>query len=64
MNLLLDTHVWIWWINQDSANLPQHHRDPADRLIIATALEHRYSLLSVDSKFELYTELADLLVSV
>ena len=131
MNLLLDTHVWIWWINQDSAlpaqagqlieeaetvavsaiscwevrmlqqrqrielsgtveawleqalqpagisclpisctiadksaNLPQHHRDPADRLIIAAALEHRYSLLSVDSKFELYTELADLLVSV
>ncbi len=34
------------------------------RLIIATALEHRYSLLSVDGKFELYTELADLLVSV
>ena len=131
MNLLLDTHVWIWWINQDSmlpakagqlieeaetvavssiscwevrmlqqrqrielsgsiedwleqalqpagihclpisceiadksANLPQHHRDPADRFIIASAVEYRYNLLSVDSKFDLYSELAGLLVSV
>lgn len=131
MNVLLDTHAWIWWINQDSmlpakagqwiekadnvavsaiscwevrmlrqrqrielagavedwleqalqpagiaclpvscaiadksANLPQHHRDPADRLIIATALEHRYSVLSLDSKFGLYVELAGLLVPV
>jgi len=131
MNLLLDTHIWIWWINQDamlapkakqlieaadsvavssiscwevrllhqrqrievsdlvedwlvqalqfadikclptncsiadkSASLPQHHRDPADRLIIATALEYRHNLLSIDSKFNLYSELADLLISV
>jgi PIN domain nuclease of toxin-antitoxin system len=129
MNVLLDTHIWIWWINQDqqlpskaaqligmadnvavssiscwevrmlhqrqrielsisidswfeqalqladinclpinctiadkSANLPQHHRDPADRLIIATALEYNYNLLSIDGKFRLYEELADLLV--
>jgi PIN domain nuclease of toxin-antitoxin system len=24
-----------------AANLPEHHRDPADRLIIATAVEKR-----------------------
>ncbi len=130
MNLLLDTHAWIWWINQESklsaetarlieeaeavavssiscwevrmlqqrrrieladsveswleqalkpagiecfpitcaiadksANLPQHHRDPADRMIIATALEYCFHLVSIDEKFEMYSELEGLIVS-
>jgi PIN domain nuclease of toxin-antitoxin system len=123
--IVLDTHVWLWWINQDQARLkptwaaridsaepvgvsaiscfevawlkhhgrielpnpeeewfdkaldgsgitllpitpsiarvavqlPEHHRDPQDRLIIATALAHMATLISVDEKFPLYAEL-------
>jgi len=124
--IVLDTHVWLWWINEDQARLkpawaaridsaepvgvsamscfevawlthhgrielthplaewfdkaldgsgitllpitpsiariavqlPEHHRDPQDRLIIATALAHKATLISVDEKFPLYVELA------
>lgn len=123
--IVLDTHVWLWWINRDQARLkpawtaridstepvgvaaiscfeiawlthhgrielpgpeeewfdkalhgsgitllpitpaiarvavqlPEHHRDPQDRLIIATAMAHNATLISVDEKFSLYTEL-------
>lgn len=41
-----------------AAHLPPHHRDPADRFIIATVLECDISLVSLDSKFPLYEELA------
>lgn len=41
-----------------SAGLPDHHRDPADRIIIATALMHDARLASLDQTFPLYTELA------
>ena len=122
--IVLDTHIWLWWINQDQARLkpawtarvdsaesvgisaiscfeiawlthhgrielpileeewfekalsgsgitllpitpriarmavqlPEHHRDPQDRLIIATALAHNATLISVDDKFPLYVE--------
>lgn len=37
--------------------LPAHHKDPADRLIIATALHHGAKLASVDSMFDSYSEL-------
>ena len=37
-----------------AANLPEHHRDPADRLIIA--IEQRASLISLDSAFPAYFE--------
>ena len=124
MKLLLDTHIWLWWINAEdhlpsshrqqiaqaevisisvisawelvmlhkrgriqlpdpmeiwfnqalqgsgisclpcsitvatrAATLPAHHRDPADRFIIATALEYGYHLMSFDNKFILYEEL-------
>jgi len=124
MNLLLDTHIWLWWINQDnqlsdkhknqiaeaknvfvssvscwelvmlhqrqridlsgdfedwfsialaganivclpitaaiaikSACLDFHHRDPADRFIIATSLVNDCHLMSFDDKFLLYPEL-------
>lgn len=124
--IVLDTHLWLWWINQDQAHLKpawttriasdelvgisaiscfeiawltqhgrielpiavddwfdkaldgsgilllpitpgiariavqltEHHRDPQDRLIIATALAHNATLISVDEKFPLYAELA------
>jgi PIN domain nuclease of toxin-antitoxin system len=123
--IVLDTHVWIWWVNQDAAqlkpgwiervegdedvgvsaiscfevawlerhgriglscpreewfdkalsgsgllllpitpaiasraaDLPEHHRDPQDRIIIATALVHDATVLSMDAKFALYEEL-------
>lgn len=124
--IVLDTHIWLWWINQErsrlqptwtariesaepvgvsaiscfeiawlthrgrielptnedewfdkalegsgitllpitpriartAVHLPEHHRDPQDRLIIATALAHGATLISVDGRFRDYTELA------
>jgi PIN domain nuclease of toxin-antitoxin system len=38
------------------------HRDPADRIIIATALVHNAKLASIDSVFPGYTELQDRLI--
>lgn len=127
--IVLDTHVWLWWINQDpklkatwlehieqadqvgvsaislfevswldrhnriqlpdprnewfdkaltgsdiqlipitpeiasqAVDLQEHHSDPQDRIIIATALIHNALLLSADGKFKLYTELKDKLI--
>jgi PIN domain nuclease of toxin-antitoxin system len=127
--IVLDTHIWLWWINQTSklktlwldhiepaeqvsvsaislfevswlsrhnrielpcprhewfdkalagsdvqlipitpeiasqaVDLPEHHSDPQDRIIIATALIHKALLLSADSKFKLYTELEEKLI--
>lgn len=42
--------------------LPEHHKDPVDRIIIATAIKHQAQLLSVDGRFPDYQELARLLV--
>ena len=36
-------------------NLPQHHQDPFDRLIIAQAISENYTVISHDPKFKLYT---------
>jgi PIN domain nuclease of toxin-antitoxin system len=44
--------------------LPEHHKDPVDRIIIATALDYQAQLLSADQRFPDYLELADLLVRV
>ncbi len=123
--IVLDTHIWLWWVNQDTdrlkptwrsaieahetvgvsaiscfevawlerhgriifpcpraewfdkslngsgilllpitpqiaglaVELTEHHRDPQDRLIIATALAHDAKLISADAKFPLYKEL-------
>ena len=41
-----------------AAHLPLHHRDPADRFIIATALELDARIISLDEKFPLYEALA------
>lgn len=124
--IVLDTHIWLWWVAEDTASLPMrltqqlaaadslgvsaislfevawlaqhgritldppppqwfhmalqgsgivllpltpgiatravalppHHRDPHDRLIIATALEQGSQLMSLDGKFAEYTEIA------
>jgi len=42
--------------------LPEHHKDPVDRIIIATAVEHQAQLISVDGRFPDYQELFGLLV--
>jgi len=128
--IVLDTHIWLWWVNGDTAllgdirasqieqcefiavsaiscfevawlarhsrielscdqdqwfekalsgsgitllpitpkiaciatGLPEHHSDPQDRIIIATAIMHNANLMSSDKKFPLYIELADKLL--
>jgi PIN domain nuclease of toxin-antitoxin system len=42
--------------------LPEHHSDPQDRIIIATALSHDAKLMSSDRKFPIYNELAERLL--
>jgi PIN domain nuclease of toxin-antitoxin system len=46
-----------------AVSLPEHHKDPADRLIIATSIEHQARLVSNDERFCDYAELAGLLVA-
>lgn len=46
-----------------SGLLPYHHKDPADRFIIATAIQHNINLISIDSQFPAYDELKDLLIN-
>jgi PIN domain nuclease of toxin-antitoxin system len=128
--IVLDTHIWLWWINEDverlgrhridliqsadivavstiscfevawldlhgrielpcsrqtwfekaleasgivllpitpaiaitAVELPEHHSDPQDRLIIATALMHTAQLMSADRKFFKYQEVEKILV--
>ncbi len=128
--IVLDTHIWLWWVNRDTGNLaqcrieqienadivavsaiscfevawlehhgrialpagksdwfekaldgsgikllpvtpeisctavelPEHHSDPQDRIIIATALVHNANLMSSDRKFSGYTELENRLL--
>jgi PIN domain nuclease of toxin-antitoxin system len=45
-----------------AARLPEHHRDPADRIIIATAIVYQAKLISLDTQFPAYTELKGLLL--
>jgi len=49
-------------IARTAVRLPEHHRDPQDRLIIATALVHDAVLISVDEKFSAYAELTGRLI--
>jgi len=37
-----------------AGELPQHHKDPADRMIIASALEEGIAVVTGDRKFSLY----------
>jgi PIN domain nuclease of toxin-antitoxin system len=129
--LLLDTHIWLWWIDQDNrlpndinelvatfngrvavssasvyevsflaarqriflnrdvndwldratqgigidvmpitdiiarqaAQLPLHHGDPLDRIIIATTLSYNAHLASIDTKFPAYEVLQGKLIT-
>jgi len=45
-----------------AANLADIHRDPADRFIIATAIETSATLLTLDSAFKDYPELTGFLL--
>jgi len=46
-----------------AASLPEHHRDPADRLIIATAMERQAQLMSLDEAFTAYFDSSGSLIS-
>jgi len=37
-----------------AGELPEHHKDPADRMIIASALEAGLEVVTGDRKFPLY----------
>lgn len=43
-----------------AASLPELHRDPFDRLLIATAHEHRLTLLTPDANIRQYPDLRTL----
>ena len=45
-----------------AVELPEHHRDPQDRLIIATAIVHDADLMSADGKFPQYLEIKNRLL--
>ena len=45
-----------------AVTLPEHHKDPVDRIIIATALENTAGLASIDARFPDYDELVKFLV--
>lgn len=51
MTLLLDTHIALWFI---TADLPAHHRDPFDRMLVAQAIVEGLTLVSRDSSIALY----------
>ncbi|HRP95887.1 MAG TPA: type II toxin-antitoxin system VapC family toxin [Rhodocyclaceae bacterium] len=49
-------------IARRAVDLPEHHRDPQDRIIIATAIAADGQLISFDTIFPAYTELAGRLI--
>lgn len=49
-------------ISSCAVNLSPIHRDPFDRIIIATAIQYQAKLASVDSIFRQYPELTTLLM--
>jgi PIN domain nuclease of toxin-antitoxin system len=50
-------------ISQLSGTLPEHHKDPADRIIIATSIIHDLQLMSLDGYFPDYQELSGRLIT-
>ena len=53
MRLLLDTHIFLWYITGDSQFLI--HRDPFDRMLICQAMEHDLTIVTVDAAICVYT---------
>lgn len=50
-------------ITERAVSLTEHHKDPVDRIIIASAIEYQAQLISVDGRFPNYQELTGLLVA-
>lgn len=44
-----------------AANLPEHHRDPFDRMLIAQAMSEPLKLLTVDGLLRQYSELVEVI---
>ncbi|RFP12871.1 hypothetical protein D0T23_17440 [Duganella sp. BJB475] len=75
VQLLLDTHVLLWWL-QDSRKLPRRsrariaaaqvgllppiHRDPFDRMLVAQAICETMKLLTADRVLADYSELVEI----
>lgn len=55
MRVLLDTHTFLWFVNDYISSLPSHHRDPFDRLLIAQSLVEQVPLISADVVFDRYS---------
>jgi PIN domain nuclease of toxin-antitoxin system len=67
IGLALEPDIQVLPVQADialkAALLPEHHRDPADRIIIATSLIHRARLASLDAIFPRYRELEGCLLA-
>jgi PIN domain nuclease of toxin-antitoxin system len=50
-------------VAQLAGQLPYHHKDPADRFIIATAIVSKIKLISLDGQFPAYSGLDELLIN-
>ena len=55
MALLLDTHIWLWSLLDParllaSTTIKLPHRDPADRLIAASAKAFDLTLITADRR--------------
>ena len=44
-----------------AANLPEHHRDPFDRMLIAQAMSEPLKLLTADTLLQQYSELIEVI---
>ncbi len=47
-------HPPTWEDAEDANRLPLHHKDPMDRMLIATALRHDLAILTDDETFSAY----------
>ena len=59
MRLLLDAHALVWWVTASPRlraldDLPMHHRDPFDRLLIAQAIAEGIPIATNDPAFAAY----------
>ncbi|CAG0935013.1 hypothetical protein TFLX_03837 [Thermoflexales bacterium] len=52
--IILDTHVWVWWVHEDARLPDAFHRDPADQLIVATARVLGVPLVTLDGRIRDY----------
>ena len=54
MKILLDTHTALWMVNDFEKISHNYHRDPFDRIIVATAMSENMTILTKDSDFTKY----------